>query len=113
MAGLAAMIEEAIRFPGFAFVNVQSPCVTFGQADAQLKAHKAGMQPLTGLGHDPSDRIGAMALAQAYGESLHTGVFYRNPMPAPTFDDLVRQRRAELGPSALPRERVLELFAPE
>ena len=33
MAGLAAMIEEAIRFPGFAFVNVQSPCVTFGDHD--------------------------------------------------------------------------------
>ena len=34
MPGLAAVIEEAIRFPGFAFVNVQSPCVTFGEADA-------------------------------------------------------------------------------
>jgi pyruvate/2-oxoacid:ferredoxin oxidoreductase beta subunit len=22
------MIEEAIRYPGFAFINVQSPCVT-------------------------------------------------------------------------------------
>ena len=33
MPGLATMIEEAIRFPGFAFVNVQSPCITFGQPD--------------------------------------------------------------------------------
>ena len=32
MSGLADVIEQAIRFPGFAFVNVQSPCVTFGAA---------------------------------------------------------------------------------
>ena len=30
MAQLAAMIEEGIRYPGFAFINVQSPCVTYG-----------------------------------------------------------------------------------
>src|SRR5512135_1732438 len=29
MGGLAAIIEEAIRFPGFAFVNVQAPCRAF------------------------------------------------------------------------------------
>src|SRR6185312_7981539 len=27
MGGLARIIEEGIRFPGFAFINVQSPCV--------------------------------------------------------------------------------------
>ena len=46
MAGLATLIEEGIRFPGFAFINVQSPCVTYGQPDAQLKAHKAAMKSL-------------------------------------------------------------------
>src|SRR4051812_37474808 len=50
MAGLARIIEEAIRYPGFSFVNVQSPCVTFGDEEAQLRAHKAGMQKLTDLG---------------------------------------------------------------
>jgi 2-oxoglutarate/2-oxoacid ferredoxin oxidoreductase subunit beta len=112
MAGLSDVIEEAIRFPGFAFVNVQSPCVTFGQPEAQLKAHKTSMRALADLGHDPKDRLRAMALAQEYGESLHTGVFYRNPEPAPAYDDLVRQRRAELGASPLPRERILESFRP-
>src|SRR5512140_93104 len=37
---LTAMIEEAIRFPGFAFVNVQSPCVTYGEEEQQIKHHK-------------------------------------------------------------------------
>src|SRR5512144_3262612 len=54
LPGLASLIEEAIRFPGFAFVNVQSPCVTFGEPDQQLKAHKQGMRTLASLGHDPS-----------------------------------------------------------
>ena len=35
MAGLAEMIEEAIRYPGFSFVNVRSPCVTFGDEDCR------------------------------------------------------------------------------
>ena len=79
-------IEEAIRFPGFAFVNVQSPCVTYGQEEQSLKAHKATMQPLAGLGHDPSDRLKAMALAAEYGTKLYTGVLYRNPAPPPTYE---------------------------
>jgi 2-oxoglutarate ferredoxin oxidoreductase subunit beta len=111
MVGLAAIIEEGIRFPGFAFINVQSPCVTFGQADQQLKAHKQRMQTLAGLGHDPADRIVVMTLAQEYGRALHTGVFYRDPTPPPTFEALVGERQRQLGASALPRERILELFA--
>jgi 2-oxoglutarate ferredoxin oxidoreductase subunit beta len=113
MNGLAAMIEEAIRYPGFSFVNVQSPCVTFGQAEAQLRAHKAQMQNLTGLGHDPSDRLAAMDLAQQYGQALHTGVFYRNPEPPPTYDAAVRERRNALGADAPRRERILEMFRPK
>src|SRR5512134_3384029 len=37
MPGLAGLIEQAIRYPGFSFVNIQSPCITYGQVDAQLK----------------------------------------------------------------------------
>jgi 2-oxoglutarate/2-oxoacid ferredoxin oxidoreductase subunit beta len=111
MVGLAAIIEEGIRFPGFAFINVQSPCVTFGEPEQQLKAHKQGMQALASLGHDRTDRIAAMKLAQEYGHKLQTGVFYRNPAPPPTYEALVRERQQRLGKSALPRTRILELFA--
>ena len=111
MPGLAQVIEEAIRYPGFAFVNIQSPCVTFGDESQQIKAHKGIMKSLESLGHDPSDRLKAMALAQDYGKSLYTGVFYRNPDPPPTYEAMVRERQAALGRDALPRERILELFA--
>jgi len=110
MPGLASVIEEAIRFPGFAFVNAQSPCVTFGDPEQQLRAHKANMRSLATLGHDPADRLKAMALAAEYGQELYTGVFYRNPEPAPTYDAQIAQRKAALRAQALPRERILDLF---
>jgi 2-oxoglutarate ferredoxin oxidoreductase subunit beta len=109
MAGMAAVIEEAIRYPGFSFVNVQSPCVTYGEEEQQVKAQKARMKSLASLGHDPKDRMRAFELAAQYGEELYTGVFYRNPEPPPTFDALVRERQQALA-GALPRERILDMF---
>jgi 2-oxoglutarate ferredoxin oxidoreductase subunit beta len=110
LPGLAAVIEEAIRYPGFAFVNVQSPCVTFGEEHQQIKAQKERLVPLAGLGHDASDVLAALALAQDYGRTLHTGVLYRNPAPPPTFEALVRERQDALAVGATPRERILDLF---
>ncbi len=110
MAGLAAMIEEGIRYPGFAFINVQSPCVTFGQPEWQVKQHRATMKPLASLGHDPKDRLRAMDLAQAYGKELYTGVLYRNPEPPATYEALVHQRQQVLGRDAPRRQDVLNAF---
>jgi 2-oxoglutarate/2-oxoacid ferredoxin oxidoreductase subunit beta len=112
MEGLAAVIEEGIRFPGFAFINVQSPCVTYGLPDSQLKAQKEIMQSLKQLGHDPSNRLRAMDLAQDYGTKLYTGVFYRNPDPPQTFEAGVRERHASLQGTGLARENILQMFIP-
>ena len=111
MSGLATLIEAGIRFPGFAFINIQSPCITFGRPDMQLKAHKAMMQSLAELGHDETDRLAAMRLAQEYGTKLYTGIFYKNHAPGLTYGDAVAQRHHELARLALPRERILELLA--
>ena len=114
MMGLAAVIEEAIRFPGFAFVNVQSPCVTFGEPDQQLKAHREGMKSLDKIGYNPAHRVKAMALAQTYGKDLFTGVLYRDPHPPPTYESLVRERRQQLASDPpLRRDRILDLFLPQ
>jgi 2-oxoglutarate ferredoxin oxidoreductase subunit beta len=112
MAGLASVIEEGIRFPGFAFINVQSPCVTYGQADQQLKAQKSKLASLRSLGHDPANRLRAMELAQEYGHTLYTGVLYRDPNPGPTLDDFVRERHAALREGVFPRDGVLDVFRP-
>jgi 2-oxoglutarate ferredoxin oxidoreductase subunit beta len=108
MAGLSQMVEQAIRYPGFSFVNIQSPCVTYGLEEQQVKAQRAAMKPLSGLGHDKSSRIAAMDRAQHYGRELHTGVFYENPQPPPTYDALVRGRQQELAGKAVIRERILD-----
>ena len=110
MSGLTAVIEEAIRYPGFAFVNVQSPCITYGQEDQQLKAQKGAMQPLASLGHDPADRLKAMALATEYGTKLYTGVLYRNPEPPPTYEAEARARQQETRALARPKHEILEMF---
>jgi 2-oxoglutarate/2-oxoacid ferredoxin oxidoreductase subunit beta len=112
MAGLAAVIEEGIRYPGFAFINVQSPCVTFGRPEGQLRVHKESMKSLASLGHDPADKAEALRLAQDYGTELYTGVLYRSPRPPDTYGERVATRNAALGAPAVPRKRILELFTP-
>jgi len=113
MAGLAKVIEEGIRFPGFAFINVQSPCVTYGQADQQLKSQKAMMVSLEAAGHDPANRLRAMELAQDYGTKLYTGVLYRDPSGSPPYEVHAKARQDAMAPGALPRQRILELFVPQ
>jgi 2-oxoglutarate/2-oxoacid ferredoxin oxidoreductase subunit beta len=113
MNGLAQMIEEGIRFPGFAFINVQSPCVTYGEPDQQLKAQKQQMVSLASLGHDPANRLRAMELSQDYGKRLYTGVFYRDTNPDPPFHHFVQERQQDLTGTALPKARILDLFAPQ
>jgi 2-oxoglutarate ferredoxin oxidoreductase subunit beta len=110
MTGLAKVIEEGIRYPGFAFINIQSPCVTYGLEDQQLKAQKATMQTLESVGHNPTDVLAAMALAQDYGNKLYTGVFYRKPEPEPTFEALAKKRQQSYGATPKPRHSVMDVF---
>jgi 2-oxoglutarate ferredoxin oxidoreductase subunit beta len=113
MAGLARIIEEGIRFPGFAFINIQSPCVTYGEEEQQLKAQKAKIQSLESIGHDPSDRARATELAREYGAKLYTGVLYRNPNPPPTYGQGVVERWQLLGKQAVARQELLKRFSPD
>jgi 2-oxoglutarate/2-oxoacid ferredoxin oxidoreductase subunit beta len=112
MASLARIIEEGIRFPGFAFINVQSPCVTYGEEDQQLKAQKARMQSLESLGHDPADQAKATELAREYGTKLYTGVLYRNPNPPPTYGQGVTERHLALKKQGVSRHEILNRFLP-
>ncbi len=112
MAGLAKIIEDGIRYPGFAFINVQSPCITYGEAESQMKAQKEKVESLEKMGHDPADRLRAMALAQEYGTKLYTGVFYRNPAPPPAHGERVAQRHAAYKASPPVKGDILKLFTP-
>jgi 2-oxoglutarate ferredoxin oxidoreductase subunit beta len=116
MKGLVEIIEAAIRFPGFALVNIQSPCVTYGEESSQAKNHKEWATSLADMGHDVTDRLQAMNLAQAYGEKLYTGIFFRDPSPPPTYEQEVAARHEALAPRSAdgrrgaPRASVLDAF---
>jgi len=112
MAGLARLIEEGIRFPGFAFINVQSPCVTYGEEDQQLKAQKTKIKSLESLGHDTRDLARAMELGREYGTRLYSGVLYRKPNPPPTYGQGVLERQQALKKQAVPRQEILSRFVP-
>jgi 2-oxoglutarate/2-oxoacid ferredoxin oxidoreductase subunit beta len=100
MDGLTKIIEAAIRYPGFSFVNIQSPCVSFGNPETQLKVQKTKLRKLETEAHDPTNRLRAMELAQDYGQTLYTGIFYRNPQPPPTYESQIRALQQELQPAA-------------
>jgi 2-oxoglutarate/2-oxoacid ferredoxin oxidoreductase subunit beta len=112
MSGLAALIEEGIRFPGFAFVNVQSPCITYGQPEMQLKTQKGMMKSLAAVGHDPADRLRAMALAAEYGRTLYTGVLYRESASSPTYEAVASERQRLLLQTAPSKAKILDMFLP-
>jgi 2-oxoglutarate ferredoxin oxidoreductase subunit beta len=82
---LAGYIKEAMDYPGFAIVHVQSPCTTYNDTYAVLKGNaKQGIEPLARPvpdGHDPEDLDGAFAVARAPGIPL--GVLYRRPGSVP------------------------------
>jgi 2-oxoglutarate ferredoxin oxidoreductase subunit beta len=70
---LTQLIVEAVRHPGFAFLEVQSPCVefnnTFDQLDAVVDLMEEGQ-------HDPTNLESAMRLALTE-ERMNLGVFYK------------------------------------
>jgi 2-oxoglutarate ferredoxin oxidoreductase subunit beta len=111
MGGLVKIIDEAIRFPGFAFINVQSPCVTFGLEEQQLKAQKSKMQNLETIGHDSTNKALATERAREYGTALYTGILYRNPNPPSTYGQGVDERRQAVASQAVPRGDILKRFS--
>ncbi|MDH4198826.1 MAG: 2-oxoacid:ferredoxin oxidoreductase subunit beta [Spirochaetia bacterium] len=112
MKGLTKILEEAIRFPGFSFVNIQSPCVTYGEERDMIKGQKEVMVNLEELNHDPSDKFKAIEIAHQYGDKLHTGIFYKDPNPGPSYTDLLKELQNELKPKAVAKDKILEMFRP-
>lgn len=87
---MTQIMTAALQHPGFAVVQVLNPCVTFNN---QWETWNKMVQPI-GEGHDPSNRMAAMALA-ADEQRLHTGIFYRAIRP--TLQDAVQVRREQAG----------------
>ena len=74
---LVSIIKQAIEHKGFSHVDVFSPCVTFNH-DNTYDFFRERVKQLEESGHDPSDWKSACEKALMWGETIFTGVFYRN-----------------------------------
>jgi 2-oxoglutarate ferredoxin oxidoreductase subunit beta len=87
---LQDLIVEAMEYPGFAVVHVQSPCTTYNDTYAALKGNpKEGIEPLAYPitdSHDPTDFMQAMTLAR--GKGIPIGMLYRKPDSIPSHERL-------------------------
>jgi 2-oxoglutarate ferredoxin oxidoreductase subunit beta len=71
-------IVEAMRHPGFALVDLHSPCISFNKLNT-FAWYKARCKEAS---HDPQDWAAAMTVAQAFGEEIPIGVLFREERPS-------------------------------
>lgn len=83
---LSALIAEAIAHPGFAIIDVVSPCVTF-RGDDQFDKLKPLMRVIgEDIEHDATDKIEAYKLAMPQEDGIiPIGVYYKEIRP--TYSD--------------------------
>ena len=80
----AQLMVEAIRFKGFALVDILQPCVTFNRKNTyQWYGRMVYKIP---SGHDAADRMKAFSLAQEWEERIPIGILYRSERT--TFEEL-------------------------
>ena len=82
---LARNLAEAMEYPGFSMVHIQSPCTTYNDTFAALRGDpKRGIEPLAyplPEDHDPADYEAAMEHARS--GRIPVGVLYRRPDSVP------------------------------
>lgn len=66
-------IVRAMRHPGFALVDLHSPCISFNKVNT-FSWYKSRCRE---VGHDPTDWAAAMGVAAIFGEEIPIGVIYR------------------------------------
>jgi 2-oxoglutarate ferredoxin oxidoreductase subunit beta len=112
---LMKLYVDGIRHPGFALIDVFSPCVTFNKVQTYDWFRKR-IYKLEDTDHDPANFHGAMERALEWGEKIPIGLFYRNPNPPPSLHTqdpglqsgvLVKQ---PLGVSSEQRQRLIGEF---
>jgi hypothetical protein len=86
---LAKLIHEAITWPGFALLEVLSPCVTFRPEEREWKAQ---VHP-TGAPAPDAPTAAATLLAD---DGFGVGVFYRSAMAPPRTPDVMRCTLADI-----------------
>jgi 2-oxoglutarate ferredoxin oxidoreductase subunit beta len=84
---LMKLYMDGIRYPGFALIDVFSPCVTFNKQNT-YNWFRDRVYRLEDGGHNPEDFHAAMDKALEWGAKIPIGLFYRNPNRKPSLDAL-------------------------
>ncbi len=102
---LAQAITQAMEYPGFSIVHVQSPCTTYNDTYELLRGNpEKGIEPAAYSlpeDHDPSNH--EAALAHARSGRIPIGLLYQNPNGVSMQERLVRARE-----QAKPRVRTVD-----
>jgi 2-oxoglutarate ferredoxin oxidoreductase subunit beta len=82
---LMKLYADGIQYPGFALIDVFSPCVTFNKQNT-FDWFRKRVYKLEDKGHNPEDFHAAMDRALEWGEKIPIGLLYRNPQARPSLD---------------------------
>jgi 2-oxoglutarate ferredoxin oxidoreductase subunit beta len=96
---MITLFVQALRHPGFAFIQVLSPCVTF----YNTYDHYREMTQAIPEDHDPTDQHAAMALAMK-NQTQYLGLFYQDTSRT-TYGT-----RLDAVQSQAPRKSMAEIF---
>ena len=84
---LEQLIEEGIKFPGFSFIDVLSPCVTFNRLNTYnwFKDRVYDLNDAEGNGsvHDFSNTAEAFSKGLEWSDRIPIGLFYKNASHQP------------------------------
>jgi len=76
---LSGIIQQAVRHPGFALVDVLQPCVSFNHQNT-YQWYRERVYKLSDS-YDPQDRAAAFEKAEEWGPRIPIGVIYRQARP--------------------------------
>jgi 2-oxoglutarate ferredoxin oxidoreductase subunit beta len=82
---LAKLYADGIQYPGFALIDVFSPCVTFNKQNSYDWFRKR-VYKLEDSGHDPTDFRAAFDRTLEWGDRIPIGLVYRKPDPPPSLE---------------------------
>jgi 2-oxoglutarate ferredoxin oxidoreductase subunit beta len=103
---LAELIQAGVRHPGFALINIISPCVTYNK----VNTYDWYKQNLTNLAHDdgydPTDRVAALTKLNATDE-LVTGLIYQDPTSVPYEDRVAHLAKEPLAQQDAPVDQAV------
>ncbi len=91
---LREIMMAAIRFPGYALVDILQPCVSFNKMNT-FAWYKERAEPI-GPEHDVTSLEAARTLADKWGDHIPIGILYH--VERPTFEDHILSRSVPSDP---------------